>query len=424
MGKLCSGALAQAQALMGAAQGGESHMAEQAQGGRLNPSLIVMICFFVAALEGYDIQAFGIAAPRLARDLHLGPGQMGWAGGAAMMGLVFGALIGGRFADLRGRRPVLAVSVAAFGVFSVATAFAHSFEILTLTRFLTGVGFGGAMPNLIAIATEISPPNRRAATTTSMFCGLPAGGALVALLARSGGEGLDWRTIFLIGGALPVLLAPVVALLIPETRPVYPQGADRRVLRGVFAEGRAFATLLIWVVFVLDLLVTYLLLNWLPTLVQAKGFTAADGASASLWFNGLSIVGALILGRIADRVGFRWPATLVFLALAAAMYGLAQAQTLPAILGFAGVAGFTVVGGIYVLYALAPSFYPPQIRAAGVGAAIAVGRFGSIAGPVIAGQLRAGGFNPGQVFETMIPASLMAAGAVFLLLTVGRPHQD
>jgi AAHS family 3-hydroxyphenylpropionic acid transporter len=392
--------------------------------GSLNPMVIVAVCFCIAALEGYDIQAFGIAAPRLARELHLGPGQMGWAGSAAMVGLIFGAMTGGWIADRSGRRPVLAASVAAFGLFSVATAFAHSFEVLTLTRFLTGVGFGGAMPNLIAIATEISPPNRRAATTTSMFCGLPTGGALVALLARSGGESLDWRTIFLIGGALPILLAPVVLALIPETRPEQPHGADRRVARGVFAEGRAPSTLLIWLVFILDLLVTYLLINWLPTLVQAKGFTAGDGASAAMWLNVLSVFGALVLGRVADRVGFRWPATLVFLVLAGAMYGLAQASSLTAILIFAGLAGFTVVGGCYVLYALAPSFYPPQIRAGAAGAAIAMGRFGSILGPVIAGQLRAGGLGPGQVLETMIPAALAAAGAVFALLTVGKPYPD
>jgi AAHS family 3-hydroxyphenylpropionic acid transporter len=83
-----------------------------------------------------------------------------------------------------------------------------------------------------------------------------------------------------------------------------------------------------------------------------------------------------------------------------------------------------VVGGCYILYALAPSYYPPQIRAAGAGAAIAVGRLGSIAGPLIAGQLRTGGYSPGQVFEAMIPVSLVASAAVFLLVTLGRPYRD
>ena len=391
---------------------------------RLSPGFIVAICFCIAALEGYDIQAFGVSAPHMAPELGLNPAQMGWAGSAAMIGLVMGALTGGWFADRVGRRPVLAVSVAAFGVFSVATAFANSFETLTLARLLTGIGFGGAMPNLIAIATEISTPSKRAATTTSMFCGLPAGGALVSLLASNAGDALDWRTIFLIGGALPLLLVPVVLWLLPETRPDHDPDADRGLARGLFSERRALTTFLIWVVFGLDLLVTYLLLNWLPTLVVAKGFTAADGAAASLWFNAFSVMGALMLGWLADRIGFRWPLLAVFLVLAAAMYGLAQATALPAIYGFAAAAGFTVVGGLYVLYALAPIYYPAQVRAAGAGAAIAVGRLGSIAGPLIAGELRGAGYSAGQVFQSMVPVVLVAAVAVFALMSVGKPVKD
>ena len=211
---------------------------------RVGPGLIVAICFAIAALEGYDIQAFGVAAPHMAPELGLGPAQLGWAGSAAMFGLVLGALVGGWAADRHGRRPVLMVSVALFGVFSVATALAANFETLTLARLATGIGFGGAMPNLIAIATEISPPNRRVLTTTSMFCGLPAGGSVVALLAQFGGEALDWRMIFLIGGALPLLLVPVIYFLLPETRPVHPEGADRQVMKGLFADGRGLATVL------------------------------------------------------------------------------------------------------------------------------------------------------------------------------------
>ncbi len=391
---------------------------------RLSPGFIVAICFFIAALEGYDIQAFGVSAPHLAPDLALSPGQMGWAGSAAMIGLVIGALAGGWLADRKGRRPVLALSVAAFGIFSVATAFAHNFETLTLARLATGVGFGGAMPNLIAIATEISSPGKRAMTTTSMFCGLPAGGAVVALLASQGGPALDWRTIFLIGGILPLLLTPVILWLLPETRPEADHVADHRLSQGLFADQRAATTLLIWLVFGLNLLITYLLLNWLPTLVVAKGFTAAEGATASLYLNGFSVVGALILGWLADRIGFRWPLLGVFLVLAVAMYGLAQSQTLPFLYGFAGMAGFAVVGGLYVLYALAPIYYPPQIRAAGAGAAIAVGRLGSIAGPLIAGQLRGAGYSAEQVLVSMVPVVLLGGAAVLALLTLGKPHAE
>lgn len=392
--------------------------------GRIGPGAIVALCFAVAALEGYDIQAFGIGAPRFAPELHLNPSQVGWAGSAAMLGLMLGAFAGGGLADRIGRRPVLTVSVAAFGVFSVATALAHGYETLTLARFLTGLGFGGAMPNLIAVASEISPPNRRAATTTTMFCGIPTGGSAVALLAQVGGEAIDWRTLFLVGGVLPLLLAPLVAFVLPETRPQHDPSADRRLLPALVGEGRALATVLIWLLVGLDLLVTYLMVNWLPTLTVARGFPPAIGATASLWFNGFSVVGALVLGRVADRIGYGLPAVLTFAGLAVGLYGLANAQALPALLGFAAVSGFFVVGGAYVIYALAPLYYPPQVRAIGAGAAVGVGRLGSIAGPAIAGQLRAAGQTPAQVLQAMIPVALLGAATALILILTRKPRMD
>jgi AAHS family 3-hydroxyphenylpropionic acid transporter len=377
--------------------------------------LVVLICFFIAALEGYDIQAFGVSAPRLVPELGLNPGQQGWAASAAMVGLVLGAFTGGSLADRIGRKPVLLVSVIAFGLFSAATAMTHSYGSLLLARFATGLGLGGAMPNLIAIATEISAPNRRAGTVTTMFCGMPAGGAVVALMAKFAGPHLDWRTIFLVGGALPLLLAPVIFFLLPETRPEPEDGLDRSTLRALFGEGRALSTLLLWTAFMLTLVVLYLLLNWLPTLVTAKGHSPTDGASASLVFNLTSIAGSLLLGFVVDRAGFRWPLALAYAALALALYALAATNDLGLVLVISGVAGFMVLGAQYSLYAIAPSLYPAHVRAAGAGAAVGIGRLGSIAGPLLAGQLRQAGYSADQVFIVMVPVVLAAGLACFAL---------
>lgn len=385
---------------------------------RSSPTIIITICLLIAALEGYDIQAFGVAAPRIAAQLHLGPGQMGWAGSVAMIGMMIGAVLGGSLADRWGRKPVLAVSVAAFGVFSLATAASWSFETLVLARFLTGLGFGGAIPNLMAIATDISPPDKRAGTTTSMFCGLPAGGAMVALLARSGGDTMDWHALFLVGGVLPLLITPIVLLWLPETRPQSAQVVTYG--NALWGEGRVSMTVLLWLAFCLALLINFLMLNWLPSLVEAKGMRPSDGATASLWFNVASVLGALALGRLVDRFGPYWLVSLAFVALGLAMWGLAGAATLMGVLAFATAAGFLVAGGLFVLYAVTPGFYPLPVRAVGSGAAVAVGRFGSILGPITAGQLRAGGFSPDQVFQAMIPAALVAAATAFVLFKVGR----
>lgn len=386
--------------------------------------LIVTLCFLIAALEGYDIQAFGVAAPQIVTQLGLTAGQQGWAASAAMIGLVIGAMSGGWAADRVGRKPVLIASVLLFGIFSVVTGLVDGYGPLLAVRIATGLGFGGAMPNLIAIATEISSPKRRAGTVTMMFCGMPAGGAAVALMARTFGADLDWRIIFFIGGALPLLLAPAIVRFLPETRPQPTPGVDRSLLPALFGGARqAASTLLLWVVFMLTLVVLYLLLNWLPTLVVAKGLTPADGAAASLAFNLTSIVGALLLGLVIDRFGFRWPLLVTYAALAATMQALSLASGIGGVLLFSGLAGFLVIGAQYALYALAPAYYGPSVRAAGAGAAVAVGRLGSIAGPLIAGELRAAGASADQVIGAMLPVVLAAGAAAVLLTFVGRQQE-
>lgn len=379
--------------------------------------LVVLICFLIAAIEGYDIQAFGVAAPRLVPELGLDPAQQGWAASAAMIGLVLGALVGGWLADRTGRKPVLLGSVAVFGVFSLATAATHSYEALLWARLATGLGFGGAMPNLIAVAVEIARPERRAATVSAMFCGMPVGGATAALVARLAGEGLEWRAIFVAGGVAPLLLLPLIVWLLPETRPAHDPSADRNVARALFADRRAAPTVLVWAAFMLTLVVLYLALNWLPTLVVDKGHPPAQGFAAAMAFNIAGVAGSLLVGAATDRFGWRWPLAVAYIALAAAMAGLAAATSTGAILALSAAGGFLVMGAQFALYAVAPMLYPPHLRGAGAGAAVAVGRLGSIAGPLVAGELRHAGFSPGEVFMTMTPVALTAA---VILVALGR----
>jgi AAHS family 3-hydroxyphenylpropionic acid transporter len=391
---------------------------------RIGPAAIVLICFFVAAIEGYDIQSFGVSAPRIGPEFHLHPAQVGNVGSIAMLGLVVGAFVGGWVADRTGRKPVLVASVVAFGLFSVVTAMTHSYETLLAARFLTGLGFGGAIPNLIAVATEISPVGRRSSTVATMFCGMPAGGAAVALAARHFGSDLPWRDLFLVGGILPLILAPILFFLLPETRKAHLQGSDRSLVRALFGDGRAVPTLLLWVTFVLALVLLYLMLNWLPLLVIAKGLPAAVGSEASLYFNLAGIPGALLLGFVVDRVGYRWSLTAVFLGVAASISALGLAGGEIGVLGLSAITGFLILGANYSLYALSPSLYPPQVRAAGAGAAVGVGRLGSIIGPWLGGQLREAGYSAGQVLGFMAPVVLVAAASILALSFLSKAHAD
>lgn len=390
---------------------------------RDNVALPIGLCFLVAVLEGFDIQAMGVAAPRLAPQFGFDAKQMGWVFSISNIGLVIGASFGGWLADRSGRKPVLIGAVAAFGGFTLATAFAGSYETLLAVRFCAGLGFGAALPNLMAIASEISRPGKAASTAATMFCGMPVGGGLAALTTQLLPAGFDWRTLFFLGGVLPLLLIPALHWLMPETLARNPGNRSPRtpVFHVLFAGGRAVPTLLLWLAFLPTLLILYLFLNWLPTLVIAKGLDVTVAPRASMAFNFGSVAGALLLGALVDRFHFRWPLSLAYLALIATLILLGASSSHAVVIALSGAIGFFLLGANYALYGVAPGYYAREIRGTGSGASIAVGRVGSIAGPLMAGLLMGGGTSATGVVQYMVPVAAVSLCAVFALSFRHRP---
>lgn len=384
---------------------------------RHNVAVTVGLCFFIAVLEGFDIQAMGVAAPRLAKEFLFDKEQMGWIFSISNIGLVIGASMGGWLADQWGRKPIFIAAVALFGTFTLATAGAGSYEALLAVRFCAGLGFGAALPNMMAIAAEISRPEKAASTAAIMFCGMPVGGGMSALVTQVLPAGFDWRVLFLIGGVLPVLMVPALWKLMPETlsRPRVTQAPNVGVGKALFGEGRAASTLLLWVTFLPTLLILYLFLNWLPTLVIANGFDSATAPRTSMAFNFGSVAGALVFGHLVDRFHFRWPMTLAYVALIFALVGLGEAKGEMVTVMLSAAVGFFLLGANYALYGVAPVYYPGAIRGTGSGASVAVGRIGSIMGPLLAGFMMSSGTSAAGVVFYMVPVAAVAGAAVFAL---------
>ncbi|PZU21338.1 MAG: 3-(3-hydroxy-phenyl)propionate transporter MhpT [Shinella sp.] len=381
------------------------------------------LAFLAAVIEGFDLQAAGVAVPKLAPAFGLTPQQIGLFFSAATIGLIFGALAGGRIADGWGRRTGLVLSLVTFGIFSIATAFVSSFEQLVVMRFLTGVGLGGALPNLVNIAAESTDPTRRGRAVSIMYAGVPLGGAVASGVAMLGLHGDDWHSIFVVGGILPLLLAPFIHTLLPPLRVV--KGEVKTVsgaVSRIFAPQTLLTTTALWVSFFLGLLVVYLLLNWMPQLLVARGLARNEASLVQILFNLGGVVGSLIGGRMLDQKN---PAMPVALGFAAAAGALLMLGLLPANLGLTLFAGALVGGAILcvqaILYGVAPQCYPFEIRGTGVGVAVAVGRLGSVAGPLLAGFLVAGGSTPSGVMFALVPITLLA-GLTTVLLLVRRRH--
>jgi AAHS family 3-hydroxyphenylpropionic acid transporter len=391
-------------------------------------SLVVAVCFGIAALEGYDIQALGVAAPAMAPALHMPEAWIGWAGSLTMAGLIVGAVAGGWAADRIGRKPVLVASAALFGLFTVTTAFVQTSEALLILRTLTGLGLGGAMPNMIAVGAEISRPERRAATITTIFVGFPAGGAVASLITLSVLAGVlpksfDWRLVYLVGGIAPLILAPIAFATLPETKPDH-AGERRDVLNVLFGEGRAAATLCLCLAFACTTVLLYLMVGWLPTLVVGEGHTRIEGALAALSFNVTGIAGGVAIGLAVDRFAMRRPMMASYLGLLLGIGALAATPAFAAVLVFAGVAGFCAIGAQFSLYGVSPNYYPQSARALGVGAAVGAGRVGSIIGPSLGGILRGAHASSSQVLAVTLPVILVGGAAAVALSYLGKAHES
>lgn len=387
------------------------------------PAITIALCFLVAVVEGFDIQAIGIAAPQLAPQFGLSPGQMGWIFSISNIGLVIGASFGGWFADRVGRKPVFIAAVLIFGVFTLLTTVASTFALLFAVRFCAGLGFGAALPNMMAVASEISSPERRAITAAAMFAGMPLGGGSSALLTQLLPPGFDWRVLFIVGGIFPLLLAPALHFFMVETLKRGEAVKSRvNAWHALFGEGRAPATLLLWLAFLPTLVILYLILNWLPTLVVAKGMGPAVAPQASLLFNFGSVAGALLCAWLVDRYDPRWPLTIAYIGLIGSLFALSGATGTGAMILLSGAAGFFLLGANYALYGVAPQYYPTQIRGTGSGASVAVGRVGSIIGPLLAGAWLGGGTTASGVVSYLMPVALVAGIAVFWLSFIPREH--
>jgi AAHS family 3-hydroxyphenylpropionic acid transporter len=389
-----------------------------------NVGITVALCFLVAVVEGFDIQAMGVAAPRLAPQFGFAPEQMGKIFAISNVGLVIGASIGGWLADKVGRKPVFIGAVVSFGIFTLLTSLVSTYDALFAVRFCAGLGFGAALPNMMALAAEVSAPAKRASTAAFMFAGMPLGGGTSALLTQLLPSDFDWRVLFEIGGILPLLLAPAIFFLMPETLTKSAAGTPRtNVYSALFREGRAPVTLLLWLAFLPTLLILYLILNWLPTLVTASGLDRAVAPQASLAFNFASIAGALVFGRLVDRMDTRWPMLLAYGGLIGSLIALSASSGLGMTLLLSGAAGFFLLGANYALYGVAATYYPTNVRGTGSGASVAVGRVGSIIGPLLAGVLLGSGTSASGVVQYMVPVAALAGLAVLGLSFFRRPAE-
>jgi len=415
---------------------------------------VIAICLSIGLLDGLDIQSIGVAAPAISKDWGLNPKDLTMTFSAAPAGMILGALALGPLADRFGRKLLIVAATFLFGLLTLLTARVTTLLDLNVLRFVTGLGLGGVLPNLIALVNEYSPNRLRGTISSIAFCGLPLGSLLGGLLARWAIPAFGWRSLFFVGGVIPVMIAAWAIWRLPESlrfltlhpeenstipnimkkiapgepipsgaKFVMPEPSARKSSpRELFGPRRTSTTLLLSLSIGMNMFMLYFFINWLPTLLRTAGMTPANAIWGSVLVNGGGTLGAFSWGILIDRFGGFRAMSFAGIAAAAAIFLVGLDPTskdtlLPALF----VTGFCVLGAQIGLYSLIASVYPTKIRSSGVGWVLGLGRVGSVVGPAAGGWMLSLGWPISLIFASVAVPGLISATGIWL---VGRLPRD
>jgi AAHS family 4-hydroxybenzoate transporter-like MFS transporter len=381
---------------------------------------VLILCGLCLVFDGFDVQAIGYLAPAIAEDWGTRPATLGVVFSAGLVGMVLGSFVLSSLADRLGRRPVLIFATLLAGLAMSATSLVNDVHQLLLMRLITGLGLGALMPNALALTSEYSPLRLRTTMVMVMACGFTLGAALGGWIIAAALPAWGWRGIFVFGGLAPLALGLLMAAMLPESlrllvargagiyrirsllKVIYPDYRDDCTYRVLLAEAadpsasptqlfratRAVPTLILWVMGFMGLLDLYLLSNWLPTVIRAAQYPLKTAVLASSMLQVGGVFGTLIMATLARRHSLRSILIVSFLVAAGAILAIGlTVHTLTLLLIAVFFAGFCVIGGMPGLNALAADYYPTFIRSTGLGWMLAIGRLGSIIGPLVGGYI-------------------------------------
>lgn len=386
---------------------------------------VPLICFFVAMIDGYDTLVLSFIAPLISKEWALAPQSIGYIFASTYAGAAVGATAMGIAADRFGRKSLLLIALTLAGICTFGSARSVDATDLMWWRAIAGIGLGGAIPAISALTAAHAQPARRSTAVARMFLGYPVG-ALVGGAATAGVMAtVGWRGVLIGGGVCACLVVPIVYFFVTE-RAGQRQNLLNTVhaqhpLRELVSEGRASGTVLVCLATFLTLLVSYFLVSWTPTVLTLAGTSPQRAALGGAVLNLGGLLGAWVLSAV---IGRRNPARAIagcLLAGSVVTALLGQSVAMPGLAAACVVflVGLLVIGAQANLPALCVHFYPGSVYATGVGLAMAVGRLGSIVGPVVGGRLVSERIGWGALFLlAAVPAAI--AAAAIAAMTISR----
>jgi benzoate transport len=414
--------------------------------------LIIAITVALNALDGFDVASISFAGPGIRREWGIEAGALGIVLSMEVVGMAIGSLCLGGVADKIGRRLTIlgCTTVMALGMFMVPTT--NGLVQLSIWRVITGLGIGGMLAIINAVAAEFSNTKRRNLSVTLMSTGYPLGAVVGGMIAQRLLAVYGWRSVFYLGAIATTALIPVVFVFVPESvqwltqkrpagalesvnktlrrfghdaiasLPALSQAARRLSIADIFKPGLVNVTILVTLAYFFHITTFYFIIKWTPNIVANFGFPASSAAGVLVWANVGGLFGGLVFAALTQKFALR-PLTIASMLVGTAMVSLFgfTPHDLTMLSTVCAVAEFFINGAIVGMYALFAQAFPTHVRAFGSGFAIGLGRGGSFLAPIIAGFLFQAGYGLAVVAVIMGLGSTMAAIVLLMLKMRAEP---
>ena len=411
--------------------------------------VVIGLTIALNALDGFDVMAISFASPGIAAEWHIDRAALGIVLSMELIGMALGSLLLGRVADAIGRRPTILACVAVMSVGMYMASTATGVVDLSAWRVFTGLGIGGVLATINAVAAEFSNAKNRNLNVSLMSIGYPVGAVLGGLVAAQLLKSGDWRPVFLFGSAVTACLLPLVWFFVPEavswlankqpkdalakinatmTRmghatvdalPVLGEDPSGRKVGTdtIFSPHMIRTTIIVAGAYFFHITTFYYILKWVPKSVVDMGFAASAAAGVLVWANVGGALGGAVVGFLANRFSLKAVTITVLVASTVMVNVFGRGYTDLATLSLVcACAGFFTNGAINGLYATFAQVFPSHMRASGTGFGIGIGRGGSVLAPIIAGFLFQAGNSLPKVSLLLSFGSVVAAVLIYILV--------
>lgn len=419
---------------------------------------LVLVSWIITFFDGLDTNLISFAAPYFGSQYHLTKLQLGNIFSMGLFGTMVGGFALGYLGDRIGRRPMVVLATALFGILTICFALANSYWSLFSLRFIDGLPLGGMLPLAWALNIEYAPKRYRATIVTVIMMGYSLGTALGGPIAIGLIPKFGWKSVFIFGGAASLVCSAILFAILPESiRFLVSKGEDaarigqnvvsiiRRIAPGeqipanaafvvsdeaqqhkhfkpslLFAGELRWITPLVWIAYIASSLAVFFIVNWTPVVFEALKYSRSEAATAASLYSGVGAIGGLLLMRFTDKRGAIaitvMPVMTAILLITASFAAMGH---VPFLILAAATGGF-LIGGHFGMHSICGIFYPSAYRANGAGWATSIAKIGSVAGPILGGIVLSTSLPVRYIFAVLAICPAVMAVCIY---AVGRMHR-